>query len=377
MENIIKNSDDYVKILIITWLKIRDMYLDPKNKSVALNKKIEMLIKASKTIRKQCKKTKKGHAFYYVLKFLENEFTSGKKFLTKISHLSLAAKMFELPKPVNQLIDELGLNNIEDDEFAQAINSMLDDMDENDFKALKESKELEKTIENIQEGTLVKFMKNKNSNDDNQTITFEQEEEKNIMVDNDKILKNKQVNFKKLEKKNLSTIDEKLTMNFSEDYKNLNFNFQQPVNNNNNIQLPQNYNNFQNYYYPYSLNQNNVLSPLPSHQNKSFNFPQKQPPNIQAQTNINFQKIASQINAQASRAKMGSQYQLPQKLYSPANSLSNNSITPRYNNEFPNNTSSYNNFYLNRQTINVPQPKSNIPPQYIYNKFYQNQQRRY
>ena len=31
MENIIKNSDDYVKILIITWLKIRDLYLDPKN----------------------------------------------------------------------------------------------------------------------------------------------------------------------------------------------------------------------------------------------------------------------------------------------------------------------------------------------------------
>lgn len=362
MENIIKNSDDYVKILIITWLKIRDLYLDPKNKSVALNKKIEMLIKASKTIRKQCKKTRKGHSFYYILKFLENEFTSGKKFLTKISHLSLAAKMFELPKPVNQLIDDLGLNNIEDDEFAQAINSMLDDMDENDFKALKDNNELEKTLENIQEGTLVKFMKNKNDNKNlNHTVTFDQEEEKPIISDNDieNFLSNRQVSFKKIPKN-----DEKLTMNFNEDYKNMENNIYKPkIENTTTYSYPPQpqYNPLPNFYNPYLRNPNTLSSPLPS------NLPQTPKPpqlhNSNHQTNINFQLIASQVNAQTLRSRLGTPAQLPLKYYSPVNTQQN---------------------FVPKQAINIPQRVNNFPyqakniqQQSIYNRYNQNLQKRY
>ena len=83
MEEFFKNSDDYLKILLVTWLKIKDLYLDPKNKSIPLNTRVDNFIKASKIIRKQCKKSHKARKYYHILKYLENEGKSNKEILSK------------------------------------------------------------------------------------------------------------------------------------------------------------------------------------------------------------------------------------------------------------------------------------------------------
>ena len=201
MEEFFKNSDDYLKILLVTWLKIKDLYLDPKNKSIPLNTRVDNFIKASKIIRKQCKKSHKARKYYHILKYLENEGKSSKEILSKVANLATVAKILDLPGPINQIIDDFGLNNIEENELAKALNDMFDNIDEKDLKpkldAIDEKLLIDKTEETIQEGTLVNFIKNRTKNQGIPTP----------IQNSEKILENRNIKLQ-FDTKNLKTIPE-------------------------------------------------------------------------------------------------------------------------------------------------------------------------
>lgn len=200
LKNILQNSDDYAKILIVVWLKIRDIYLDPYDSSnssipskISLNTRLKKAQKFIKAIKKQCIKLNRCNKLINLLTYLEIELSQGRSFIEKLTQISTIAQMFDIPKPINDLIDILGLNQAEDNDFAKEINNMFDDIDEIDLQ-----KNLTKIDETLNEGTLANFIKNKDKIIDNDIISS--------LQDSNDILENRNVklNFGK-NKKNEKT----------------------------------------------------------------------------------------------------------------------------------------------------------------------------
>lgn len=167
--NFLKGSDEYAKILIIIWLKLRDIYLEQKsNEKVSLNKRVESLRKFCRTIRKRCQKANKLPKFSKFLKSIEVECQNSKEMLYKLSNITAIMRMFDIPKPIEDLIDTIGLGNPEDNEFANVINELFE-----------ENIELNKIDEQqIEEGTLVNYV---NKKYDKHTGINVKEELKNVI----------------------------------------------------------------------------------------------------------------------------------------------------------------------------------------------------
>lgn len=167
--NFLKGSDEYAKILIIIWLKLRDIYLEQKsNEKVSLNKRVESLRKFCRTIRKRCQKANKLPKFSKFLKNIEVECQNSKEMLYKLSNITAIMRMFDIPKPIEDLIDTIGLGNPEDNEFANVINELFE-----------ENIELNKIDEQqIEEGTLVNYV---NKKYDKHTGINVKEEIKNVI----------------------------------------------------------------------------------------------------------------------------------------------------------------------------------------------------
>lgn len=154
MHSLLKNSDEYAKILIIVWMKLREIYLESsKNDNVSLNKRIQSLEKFCRTIRKRCDSAKKLPKLSRFLARIEHKCANGKETLEKLSSITTMLRMFDLPKPVNNLIDSLGLGSMEDNEFANVINELFEENDE-----LHHLKEID---DNNEEGTLVDYINRK------------------------------------------------------------------------------------------------------------------------------------------------------------------------------------------------------------------------
>ena len=165
LKKIIKSGDDYAKIIIFIWMKSRDLYLDPYNSSdsslksnISIKTRLKKTIKLIRSIRKQCAKLNKFDGLINLLTYLEIELNQGKNVLDKISQLSVIAQLFDLPESINNLINELGLNKMEDSNFVNEINNLFDNLDDNEIKQNMDSIE-----ESIQEGTLANFLKSKDS----------------------------------------------------------------------------------------------------------------------------------------------------------------------------------------------------------------------
>lgn len=163
LNRLLKEGDDYAKIFILVWFKVRDLFLDPYDsskssieKNISLKTRIKKTLKFIRSIKKQCSKINKFHNIINFLTFVENELISGKNFVEKLSQLSIIAQLFDLPQPINDLINILGLNNDESNKFSKEINDLFENIDDEDIKSNLHS--MEKSID---EGTLANFIKNK------------------------------------------------------------------------------------------------------------------------------------------------------------------------------------------------------------------------
>ncbi len=178
--NFLKGSDEYAKILIIIWLKLRDIYLEEKsNEKVSLNKRVESLRKFCRTIRKRCQKANKLPKFSRFLKSIEVECQNSKEMLYKLSNITSIMRMFDIPKPIEDLIDTIGLGNPEDNEFANVINELFE-----------ENIELNKIDEQqIEEGTLVNYVNRKyDKHTENAGITQKEESKVSVQNHNNNVL---------------------------------------------------------------------------------------------------------------------------------------------------------------------------------------------
>ena len=152
IHNVLKNSDEYIKIFIIIWIKIREIYLDyNKNDKVSLHKRIDSLSNFCRVIRKRAEKTPKLASLSKFLKFIEMECKTNREKIDKLYNITALLKMFDLPKPVNDVIDSLGLNSGDDNEFANVINELFEE--DINFKKLEGT--------NNEEGTLFEYINKK------------------------------------------------------------------------------------------------------------------------------------------------------------------------------------------------------------------------
>jgi len=155
MQMLLKSSDEYAKILIIVWMKLREIYLESDKKDkVSLNKRIDSLIKFCRTVRKRCERVRKLPKLSKYLRTIEYKFRDGKETIDKISGITAILRMLDLPKPVNNLIDSLGLGNMEDNEFANVINELFEENG-----ALEQLQSIDD--HNNEEGTLVDYINKK------------------------------------------------------------------------------------------------------------------------------------------------------------------------------------------------------------------------
>lgn len=146
---LLKNSDDYIKIFIIIWIKIREIYLDDsKNNKVTLHKRMQSLSNFCNVIRRRCEKTGKLTKLTKLLRYIENECKNNKEKIDKLHNITALLKMFDLPKPVSDLIDNLGLSNPVENDFADVINGLFEE-DININDVIEETKVEEIKEENI------------------------------------------------------------------------------------------------------------------------------------------------------------------------------------------------------------------------------------
>ena len=160
-KELFKYCDDYFKIFIIIWIKLREFYIESQNKNFSLPTTVKKTTNFLKNIRKQCTKIERFKKIVKYINFLEQELIESNKFIDKLQHIALMAQIFDLPEPINNLINNLGLNQIENNDFAKQINDLFENIDEIDKIDLK--KNINIIDESIQEGTLVNFLKNKQS----------------------------------------------------------------------------------------------------------------------------------------------------------------------------------------------------------------------
>jgi hypothetical protein len=186
IHRLLKNSDDYIKIFIIIWIKTREIYLDyNKNNKISLHKRIESLSNFCSIIRKRCEKSGKLINLSKILKYIEIECKNNKDKIDKLYNITTLLKMFDLPKPISELIDTLGLANPEENDFANVINELFDD-DINIKQIVEDSKNGEGTLIELVNGKCDKDKLNKL-----QDIPLRNEvQSKNLVVINKKISDN-------------------------------------------------------------------------------------------------------------------------------------------------------------------------------------------
>lgn len=155
--------DDHFKIFILIWLKLREYYLESKNKEMTLPFIIKKTLKFLKKIRKQCKNMKRFRKIAKFIYYIEIELIESENFIDKLQHFAIAAEIFDLPEPIKKIFNNLGLNSSDDIEnnlFTKKINDLFKDIDEIDLE-----KKVNILDDNLQEeGTLINFLKNKKSN---------------------------------------------------------------------------------------------------------------------------------------------------------------------------------------------------------------------
>ena len=151
--------DDHFKIFVLIWIKLREYYLDTKNKSLSLPFIVKKTSNFLKNIRKQCTKIERFKKIAKFVYFIELELIESERFIEKLQYLALMVNIFELPEPFNSIIKQLGLdefNNLENNDFSNKINSLFKNIDDSDLE-----KKINIIEESIQEGTLDNFLKNK------------------------------------------------------------------------------------------------------------------------------------------------------------------------------------------------------------------------
>lgn len=161
--------DDHFKIFILIWLKLREFYLESKNKQLSLPFIIKKALNFLKKIRKQCREIRRFRKIAKFVYFLEIELAESDKFIEKLQHLAILAEVFDLPKPVTDILKNIGLNSevdIENNLFTKKINDLFKDIDDIDLE--KKVNIIDDTLQ--EEGTLVNFLKNKNRNENKNEI---------------------------------------------------------------------------------------------------------------------------------------------------------------------------------------------------------------
>lgn len=152
--------DDHFKIFILIWLKLREYYLETKNKQISLPFVIKKTLNFLKRIRKQCKNINRFKKIAKFIYFFEIELAESDKFIEKLQHFTIAAEIFGLPEPITNILNNLGLNSgddIENNLFTKKINDLFKEIDDIDLE--KKVNVIEDTLQ--EEGTLVNFLKNK------------------------------------------------------------------------------------------------------------------------------------------------------------------------------------------------------------------------
>jgi len=192
IKKIFKGSDEYAKIFIVIWLKLREICLEPSSKDpVSLNKRVESLRKFCRTIRKKCEKARKLPNLARFLRKIEKECKNNKESIDKLSHVSVILRMLDLPKPLTDIMDSLGLGLMEDNEFANVINELFE-----------ENVELDKIDDQqVEEGTLIDYINKKYDKNSDKLV------EKNLEKKYIKVEKN----LPKIEE--IQEIEEKKTTN--------------------------------------------------------------------------------------------------------------------------------------------------------------------
>jgi GTPase SAR1 family protein len=164
MNELFSICDDHFKIFIIIWLKLRDFYLESKNKGISIPFVVKKTLNFLKKIRKQCTKIKRFRKIAKFVYFLEIELVESDKFIDKLQHFAILAEIFDLPEPIKDILKNIGLNAEEDFEnnlFSKKINDLFKNIDDIDLE--KKVNIIDDTIQ--EEGTLVNFLKNKRQDD--------------------------------------------------------------------------------------------------------------------------------------------------------------------------------------------------------------------
>jgi hypothetical protein len=164
MNELFSICDDHFKIFILIWLKLREYYLETKNKQVSLPLIIKKTLNFLKKIRKQCAQIKRFRKIAKFVYFFEIELVESEKFIDKLQHFAIAAEIFGLPEPITDILNTLGLNSSDDIEnnlFTKKINNLFKNIDEIDLE--KKVNIIDDTLQ--EEGTLVNFLKNKSKDE--------------------------------------------------------------------------------------------------------------------------------------------------------------------------------------------------------------------
>jgi len=163
MNELFSFCDDHFKIFIMIWLKLREYYLESRNKGISLPFVIKKTLNFLKKIRKQCIKIKRFRKIAKFVYLIEIELVESEHFIDKLQHFALAAEIFGLPEPISDILNNLGLNSSDDIEnnlFTKKINDLFKNIDDIDvFDLEKKINIIDDTIQ--EEGTLVNFLKNK------------------------------------------------------------------------------------------------------------------------------------------------------------------------------------------------------------------------
>jgi len=160
MNELFSFCDDHFKIFILIWLKLREYYLETKNKSISIPFIVKKTSNFLKKIRKQCSKINRFKKIAKFVYFLEIELNKSEQFIDKLQHLALIAEIFELPEPISGIIKQIGLDgsdDLENNVFSKKINDLFKNIDDIDLE-----KKVNIIEDSIQEGSLVNFLKNKN-----------------------------------------------------------------------------------------------------------------------------------------------------------------------------------------------------------------------
>jgi hypothetical protein len=172
MNELFSFCDDHLKIFILIWLKLREYYLESKNKQLSLPYIIKKTLNFLKKIRKQCKQINRFRKIAKFVYFLEIELGESDKFIEKLQHFAIFAEIFDLPEPFIDIIKSLGLNSGDDEEnnlFTKKINDLFKNIDDIDLE--KKVNIIEDTLQ--EEGTLINFLKNKKQDNPNSKLEYE------------------------------------------------------------------------------------------------------------------------------------------------------------------------------------------------------------